>query len=72
MKVITKVKHKARKFDKESKEASWGWKSVLADIRADIEKLESYVLIVERKIENHEPWPGAQSSGQTSESYHSV
>ncbi len=62
MKNITKVKCMSRKLVNESKENSPGWKGVLADIRADIDRLEELAFVVERKIARGESWPGNKSA----------
>lgn len=64
MKNITKVNRLSRKFINERKENSPGWEGVLADIRADMNRLEELAFVVERKIKRGEPWPGAQSASQ--------
>ena len=62
MKNITKVKRMSRNFVNESKENSPGWGSVLADIRADMDRLKELASVVERKIARGEPWPGERSA----------
>jgi hypothetical protein len=73
-KSITNVKKNARNLSNQLKEKTVDWRSVLADIRADIERLTTFARIVEGKIERGEPWPGVtpQSSDQKTESCHSV
>ena len=60
---ITKVKKQVKKKMR-GDENKVGWMGVLADLR-------KLVLIVERKIERREPWPG-QPTSQNSEQRHSV
>jgi hypothetical protein len=71
MKIITKVKNNARKFDKNFKKNVPGWAGVLADIQGDIQRLQEYACIVQRKIERGEPWP-TQPENQTTEPCQSV
>ncbi len=67
--IITKIKKSARE---KSVEKATGWESVLTDIQNQIERLKSFLPIVERKIERGEPWPGTQSQGQDPGQQHSV
>jgi hypothetical protein len=60
---LTQVKPKVKPFFRgnEAKEPT-GWKAVLADILADIERLKRLVPIVERKIRKRESWPGESAT----------
>lgn len=49
-----------------------GWDAAIEDAREDIKKLETAISVFEENKLKGEPWPGAQSNGQSSEPCHSV